>query len=238
MELTYISPAGERFDLMRGAVRIEHDTLAGFVGTIEDTPIVFPGVAGQWVDMRDQRVGAMEGGFTAIVIDPDKWGEFRAAWSHRLYGQLILESGGLQWHLAVRLSAPLAAPTFRPTAGARIPVALVADRGVWESTGTGTGTVEITNFGDITVWPSIVWSGSGQRITLPSGATIALPTVTGEHTVSLDRTHGGIVTRAGQLTGISVDLVSEGVPAGQTRTYKASAGARLEWGIGVLDPWR
>ena len=87
----------------------------------------------------------------------------------------------------------------------------------------GTGTVTVTNSGDVTVFPKIVATAGG-KVTCPSGASFSLPT--GSSTV--DMSPEGLM-----LEG----AFPEGVEPGKSGTWVVPAGARLEWVLQVADPW-
>ncbi len=87
----------------------------------------------------------------------------------------------------------------------------------------GTGTVTVTNSGDVAVFPKIVATAGG-KVTCPSGASFSLPA--GASTV--DMSPEGLM-----LEG----AFPEGVEPGQSGTWVLPAGARLEWVLQVADPW-
>lgn len=91
---------------------------------------------------------------------------------------------------------------------------------------TGTGTVTVTNHGDVPVWPKIRYEGAGGVVTNPSGAKFTLPRVAEETIIDLDPS----VLR---LEG----AFPENVPPGGTGVWVLPAGAQLEWTLGVADPW-
>lgn len=236
--LEYVSPGGVSFDLFdRGRVRVEADTIGGLVGQFEDTGVQVVGESGHSVFFGDRVVAPLEGSFTVVVRDPSAWREFYRAWSTRVQGSLILGFGGHRLLLRCRLAVPLPFPASVPRRGARVEVSVIGDSGVWVESFTGTGLVTVTNFGDIPVWPEIVWSGSGGSVVLPSGAGFMLPAVDGESVLPLRRSNSGRVWQGGELTGVRVDCFCESVPVGESRDFRVPAGARLSWDVGVLNPW-
>ena len=124
-------------------------------------------------------------------------------------------------------------------------IPLAIDAGYWE---TGpfrkSGNVTVTNSGQVYIWPEIVWEGAGGKVTLPSKAEFTLPAVENIRRLHLDpqRSHqvlNGLGVRDDELwRKIRGQIISEGVPPGQSRQYALPSGAFLEWRIGVLDPWR
>lgn len=238
MELRYVAPGGAEYRLLAGSDGgpfIAAESLTGLVGVFEDTPVSVVGVPGGRVDFRDRVVKPMEGGFQLVVFTREQWAKARRDFSTRQLGLLVL-IGERRFELPVRLSAPLPAPSTVPSAGTALDVALIADGGVWLSTGKGTGAVTVTNWGDVPVWPTIVFSGVG-KVTLPSGTTIPLPSVTGEHVLDLSRGRAGTAVNVVSGSLVPVDAVAEMVPVGATRTFRTEGPVRLEWKIGVFDPW-
>lgn len=237
--LKYVSPTGMEYEFLRGSDGgpfVEFDTLTGFVGVFEDTPVQSVGVPGAVVDFRDRVVQQMEGAFTLVVFDRGQWEQVRRDFSTREYGTLVLDNDG-RFELPVRLAESLPAPGHVPAAGSRIEVSMVADTGVWLSRASATNSVSVTNWGDVPVWPEIVWKGSNQSVVLPSGVGFPLPYVSGEYRLPLDRRASGKATSESTGEVVKTDAVGEMVPVGATRQYTVTSGARVEWSVGVLDPW-
>lgn len=237
--LKYVSPTGHEYEFLDGSDGepfVEMDTLSGFVGVFEDTPVQSVGVPGAVVDFRDRVVQQMTGAFTLVVFSRGQWEQARRDFSTREYGTLILDNDGL-FELPVRLSESLPTPGHVPSVGSRIEVSMISDAGVWESVVSGFGTVEVTNWGEVPIWPTVVWSGAGGDVVLPSGVGFRLPQVSAEHRLSLDRRASGKAVNS--LTGakVNTDAVGEMVPVGQSRSYTLPSGVKLEWRVGVFDPW-
>ena len=94
--LKYVSPTGAEYEFLDGSDGgpfVEIDTLAGFVGIFEDTPVQSVGVPGAVVDFRDRVVQQMTGSFTLVVYSREQWEKVRRDFSTREYGTLILDSG-------------------------------------------------------------------------------------------------------------------------------------------------
>ena len=242
--LVYVSPAGQQFGLIGTGrateVYAEADTLDGLVGTFEDTQLQLAGVPGARIDFRDRVIPPLEGSFTVVARSVQAWREFRRAWSTRTPGTLELfvdDRQAIPATLQVRLSAPLPFPATVPRTGARIPVGIIADGGLWnQPEQTGHGTVTITNTGDVTLWPAITAGPTGGTVTLPSGAGFTLQP---GNTVDFA---GGTVTMRASAADTTPPpappgAVAEGVPPGQARTYTAAADATITWSMKVLDPW-
>ena len=237
--LKYVSPGGHEYEFLDGSDGgpfVEMDTLSGFVGIFEDTPVQSVGVPGAVVDFRDRVVHQLEGAFTLVVFSRGQWEQVRRDFSTREYGTLILDSGR-RFELPVRLAESLPAPGHVPASGSRIEVSMVADTGVWLSRASGKGAVTVTNYGDVPVWPEIVWKGSKQSVVLPSGVRFSLPSVSGEYRLPLDRRASGKATSEATGTMVKTDAVGEMVPVGAPRQYTVTSGVRVEWSVGVLDPW-
>ena len=237
--LKYVSPTGNEYEFLRGSDGgpfVEFDTLTGFVGVFEDTPVQSVGVPGAVVDFRDRVVQQMTGAFTLVVFSRGQWEQVRRDFSTREYGTLVLDNDGL-FELPVRLAESLPTPGHVPAVGSRLEVSMIADTGVWGSVASDSGTVEVTNWGDVPLWPEIVWNGAGGDVVLPSGVGFRIPRVSTEHRLSLDRRASGKAINS--LTGakVTTDAVGEMVPVGQTRSYTVPGGAKLEWRVGVFDPW-
>lgn len=247
-ELVYTSPDGDVFDLLDGSSGgpfVEVDTLSGFVGEFEDTVVSSPGVPGGRVDFRDRVVAPMTGSFTLVVPSRESWGGVREAFSTCRYGTLRLVSGGRVCETPVRLSVALPSPGVRPGVGSRVQVELVSDGdggGVWGVREVSRENVAtVTNWGDVPVWPVVVWEGRGGRVVLPSGVGFTLPAVVGRHELPLARTNAGRVFGPGgevdRALSRQVGAVSEMVPVGESREYTVPDGAVLVWTVGVFDPW-
>ena len=237
--LKYVSPTGHEYEFLDGSDGepfVEMDTLSGFVGVFEDTPVQSVGVPGAVVDFRDRVVQQMTGAFTLVVFSRGQWEQARRDFSTREYGTLILDNDGL-FELPVRLSESLPTPGHVPAVGSRIEVSMIADTGVWLSRASSTGIVNVTNWGDVPVWPEIVWKGNNQSVVLPSGVGFPLPYVMGTHRLPLDRRASGRAVGEESSSVVKTDAVGEMVPVGATRQYTVTSNARVEWSVGVLDPW-
>lgn len=246
-ELSYVSPDGRHhFEMFYGedGPFIVLDSLSGLVGEFQDTPIQTVGVPGARVDFRDRVVAPMTGSFTLVVLSVEQWLSVRQAFSTTKYGRLELRSEGRIYSCPVRLSASLPAPQAAPKHGSTVEVSLVSDGdrgGVWSrSYQSDKKSVTVTNLGDVPVWPTVEWEGSGGAVTLPSGATLELPAVDRPHFLPLARNKAGKVTSdrgfEPEVTK-KIGAVGEQVPVGEERTFSLPGGAKLHWREGVLDPW-
>lgn len=222
-------------------VFIEMDSVDGFVGQFEDSGVQSVGVPGQSVDFRDRVVQPMVGGFTLVVKSVEAYGEARRLFSTREVGVLSVV-GEQRVDLPVRLAESLPAPASLPDVGARVAVRLVNDAGVGLVSMAQSGpSVTVTNWGDVPVSTEIDWDGVSGPVTLPSGASFALPYVSERHTLRLDRRHAGEVydTEGRYVPGLTeqIGAVAELVPVGGEHTYRIPGAAVLRWSVGVLDPW-
>lgn len=223
-------------------VFIEAGTLEGFVGQWEDSGVQAIGVPGQVVNIRDRVTQPMEGGFTLVVWDPEIWPKVREAFSSRYEGQLVLKGPVRELYLPVRLAESLPSPDTHPERGSRIEVRLIADGGVWLDPVADPGPrVVVSNAGDVPVWLRIDWEGAGGQVTMPSGAQVVLPRVTGVHTLMLDRRHAGeVYLPDGSYSNTlsrQIGAVAEMVPVGGEAEVVIPAGAQVSYSQGVYDPW-
>lgn len=90
------------------------------------------------------------------------------------------------------------------------------------------GEVEIYNPGDVPIWVSLRYSGRGGLVTAPSGAKFTLPPAGGdsEQVVSMD-------PRDLRLDG----AFPENIPPGESGTWVVPTGVKVQWRVGVADPW-
>ena len=246
MRLRYVSPDGfELFEGLSGRTSgpfIEQGTLTGFVGVFEDTDVQVPGVPGAFVDGRDRVVQPLTGSFAVVVHSLDEWQKVRRGFSTSRVGELVLTHGTREYRLPVRLAEVPQSPGDVPRSGSRVEVQLRGDGGVWlETRSATTASVTLRNDGDVPVSPTVVWSGAGGVVTLPSGARFTLPAVTGEHRLSLAPENSGrVLTPAGKhnpALSDQVGAVGERVPVRASRRFAVPEGARLEWELGRFDPW-
>lgn len=184
-----------------------------------------------------------DGGKSAAEV----WVKLRQDFTWRApFGTLVVESPLGLASAVVRLHGELPPPETDELAAEvkQLRIPLSNDSGVWWlETQQSVGTVTVSNFGDVTIWPEIVWDGAGGVVKLPSGATFNLPAVRGEHLISLHPQRTRCVLDAQgqfadalhkQLQGV---ILPEGVPVGVTGVFTVPHGAKLQWKVGVLDPW-
>lgn len=254
-DVTWLSPQGQEWNLTEagGAAGIMAGGITGLVGSVEDEASQLVGVPGQ-VLMR-QRVRPMEGNLKVLLRD-DKgmerlYGEFRHAFHHAQYGTLSVSG----WHSSkfstqLRLNGRISEPEVQP--GLQdyhtVEVPLISDSGVWWSepqTAGGTN-VEINNFGDVDIWPELVWKMASGWVKLPSGLKIDVPYSSTTRRLLMNPGDAFTVVREDGTTDLNYSrsvrkqgIWPECVRPGQTATFSAS-GSRVElvWRIGVLDPWK
>ncbi|HAT1360258.1 MULTISPECIES: hypothetical protein [Corynebacterium] len=245
-ELDLVSPEGTTFNLIAdgapGPIAVEAGTIESLVGTFEDNPKQAVGIPGQIINFEDRVVSPLTGSIGFVIEDPESWHKFRRAWSTWEYSWLVLSIGGAKFRLAARLQAAFAFPSSIPKRGDRVVVDMISDSpGAWTVPVASEGSVTVTNYGDVPVWPEIVWDGPGGEVILPSGATFTLPAVDELHRLPLARSNSGRIFNAADEydrdMSRKVGAVGEMVPRGKERVYTIPDGARLEWEIGVFDPF-
>lgn len=246
-QLELITPRGEKINLINdgdpGPIAVEAGTIEGLTGVFEDSPVETVGASGQSVDFRDRKIKPITGVLGVVVQDPEYWHSFRKAFSVWEYSMLILSLPNARYRLPVRLESSFAFPASIPKRGDRVTVPVISDEpGAWLLSVDGQDTVTVTNYGDIPVWPKIVWEGAGGQVVLPSGAHFTLPEVDELHELSLSRQNSGFVRdKSGAVDRAltkQVGAVGECVPRGKERTYQLPDGVRLLWDVGLLDPFR
>ncbi len=252
-KIRYYSPEGHEWVLIgdEWLAGIKSGGIDGLVGDGDDVTIARVGDVGQSLDSFQPK--PMTGTLTVFVRGDDAadvdavWAGFRSGFSRTQQGTLVVESPSQVLSAGVRLSGPIPAPDEDPTSGGLVrdvQVPLVADRcGWWTDWQSATGTVTVTNWGDLRVWPQIRWNGSPGTVTLPSGAKLSLPRAAEQRVVSLSMSQAGFVTDKDGASDFKLrqqmrGAYPEGIPAGEKRTYQVPQGATFEWQIGVLDPWR
>ena len=253
-EIDYIDPDGREWELhakgRRHGVMVVDEGVEGFVGKAEDSVIESVGEPGQVLDAVN--VGALEGSLKCVMVPQgesidDLFARWRSSWSRRRSGVLRLKNPRMgTLSAAVRLAEPMGAPEIDPS-GKRpvmVEISVVCDRGVWQTGEVrGSNIVTVTNFGDVALWPSVEWLGAGGQVTLPSGATFSLPSVTGKRIMHLNPAESLVVKDLAGKTDrtlwqqLAPVAWAEPVLPDQTAQFKVPAGAELVWRVGVLDPF-
>ncbi|WP_313546404.1 hypothetical protein [Corynebacterium sp.] len=157
------------------------------------------------------------------------------------------KDGGV-WRVATaRLIEPLPSPDVVPENADTMEIdnAFAVPDGAWweEPSRSGTGTVDVSNAGEVPARIRIRWSGAGGVVTLPSNAVFTLPAVSGERILHLsDDESNAVELPTGELDhatwlALSESVMPEAVPPGTTARFRLPAGASLEWDIGFLHPW-
>lgn len=252
--ITFIPATGERLVLLQPGgsdTDISYGGISGMVGEFDVSTKNAVGMPGQVVTTRNLKpmkgtleiLGDTRGGRTIEEIES----QIRQAFTQDEEGVLVLERDSRP-RLRCRARADGAIPPPREVLedaqDTELKVSLIADIGAWyRDRVSQSGTVTITNTGDIFLWPTIAWESAG-TLTLPSGLVYSLPAVSGLHRLSLDpftshevlRPDGTVNEAATALT--EVMWLGEGVPKGQTRTYKTTGGVRVEHALIIRDPWK
>nr|DAV90253.1 MAG TPA: tail protein [Caudoviricetes sp.] len=249
--MTYVSPDGASFALTGGQIEVAEGGVDKLTGSVKERAYVAVGMPGQLLESHV--IEPIRGALT-LVIDstPTKPAEvlafeLRRAFSHYRLGQLAVATPRGVARLRCRLDGTITDPAevYSRSSGLELRIPLVADEGVWKVgpyTGTGTGKINVSNFGDTTTYLEITWQGNGGSITLPSGATLTLPTTSDRRHLLLNPTDScAIIDDASGVDHAlwqQIPYLPEGVPAGGQRTYQLPAGATATWYVSALDPWR
>lgn len=242
LDVTLITPFGDKWRLT-GTDR-ESEVLAPY-GMLEElkanasrSDIAVPGGAGVLPGARrfgpiqaelEFYLKAREGRDLEDVYRRLRQGWAAANWDNPCV--LIIESDNplspLTFELVVDGALPGVPVDMRRRSAEVLSVPVVCADGVAKSSVmTGTGTVTVTNHGDVSVWPKIRYQGAGGVVTNPSGAKFTLPRAAEETIIDLN-------PRVLRLDG----AFPENVPPGGTGVWGLPAGAHLEWTLGVADPW-
>lgn len=235
------------------AAGIKSGGVDGLVGSTADVTAAPLSGLGQVV--LSQRVEPIQGAVTFHCRESGKRdagqvaADLRAAFSPIVGREnlLVVESPLGDAEARVRLSGPIADPVQDPSWDEMVlnlTAPVVADGGLWWlPEQSDTGTVTVTNRGDVPTWLKIRWTGPGGVVTLPSKARFQLPTVSAPRTLFLTRQHSLVVRddRGNIDEALWKKLRSalpEMVMPGKTGRFVLPAGATATWREGVLDPWR
>ncbi|CAB0998278.1 hypothetical protein FRC0497_01453 [Corynebacterium diphtheriae] len=252
-DIRYYGPSGREWRMSSHDwnAGLKAGGFSGLVGQLSVSAVRSIGESGQRVESYQvppadgylDVFARADGGLTAT----DAWVALRQDFKRRApFGTLVVGSPLGLASARVRLSGELPPPDVDDVMAAEKPlrVPLSNDDGVWWLEAQSfPDTVTVTNFGDVTVWPEIVWNGAGGVVKLPSGASFNLPAVKNKHLISLHpkRTRKVLDAAGGfdddvykQLRGV---ILPEGVATGGSGVFTVPTGAELRWKVGVLDPW-
>lgn len=224
-------------------VRLSRGGLEGLLGESPVAGLRLPGRPGVLPVVRPG--GAPEpivGSVGLVACSVDDW--------RRLFGRVsrggfdvVVEFGGVRCVLPCRLVGSPSWPERDCDCWVELVLRVVAEGGVWRQVVPPTsGSVTVTNTGDVAVYPTVVWRGAGGQVVMPSGNTITLPRVSAERRVDFDPVESLLVT---DVDGLTDDVVwkqvrasgfPEGVPPGGEGTYRLPEGATLSYALGWLDP--
>ena len=256
-QMWYVSPNGVQIDLVKPgdwSRRVAYAGVSGLVG--KKTASVSTAV-----DMPGQRVTGfrtteMTGVLTLHIAEgeegsvDDLYSELVREFDAELSGTLFIQRDSVgTMSTPVRLNGEIPWPdswlgTGDETLSVDIP--LISDAGVWESMVVSqSGVVTVTNPGDVFVYPSVTWSNN-VTVTVPSGVAVPLPAPADGalRRLSLDPYSSHEVLRQDgtvdeELSAVTAGLLlGEGVPRRETRRYVTSGGARIEYALMYLNPWR
>lgn len=242
LNVVLTTPLGDEWRLtgtpQNSEVLSPYESLVELKANVSRSDMPVPGGAGVLPGQR--RFGAIQTELGFLLCAPD--GEdledvhrrFRRGWSSATRERpcvIQIESdhplSPLVFELVVDGVLPGSSVDMRRRSSESMSVPVVCFEGLAQSgVTTGTGVVTVTNKGDVPVCPKIRYSGAGGPVVGPSGARFTLPASSSETVVDLDP----MVLR---LEG----AFSESVPPGESGTWTLPKGARLEWRMGVADPW-
>lgn len=176
---------------------------------------------------------------------------FADAWSPWRDGRLFVhDSRGSEWTAPVRLAESWPVTDRSPVTPGLYRLEL--DLPVWSQEGCWTGreqvmsgaSVTVVNRGAFPLYPRVRWSGSGQSVTLPSGVTVPLPSVSVPHFITTDAGDGFRVTDAAGAEATSVWSAMRGrsvagrVDPGESTTWRMTSGVSLYVTELTDNPWR
>lgn len=255
--VSVLSDSGQEWRLTddpQARVAIKAGGMSGMVAKSSETAVSVTGRPGS--RPVASRVDTLAPSWDLVFIDRDGHGlgedvaEWLAAWRE---GVTVLVDSSLG-RLSTRGRVPPdmdVAPEFNPFASRvqwgklEMPWPWMADRPVWEKVESGTGRVEIINWGDVPAIPTVSWSGEGESITV-GGTTIELPAVPVPARMVLDHARNCVVT---DESGVRLDAASAWsrtraldlsmvVQPRRTEVISVSDGVDVVWTVGVKSPWR
>lgn len=254
IDITYTSPQGQAFQIgnhLHQGVFIKEAGISGLVGAFEETSFSTVGTPGHTVTGLNVKPISAQ-----IELHITEWGgdsveeiftRWRNAWSVHSSGTMTILSSIGPLSTPVKLAAPMPdlESDLRDATGYGLRMSVTGNTGIWSTHTVGAeGTVTVTNPGDVTVWPKITWSGQGGQVTLPSKATFELPATVDQKTLWLNNAEACLVTSANgdvdtdMWKQLRETVMPEGIPPAASAEFTLSQGARLEWNLGFLDPWR
>lgn len=213
---------------------------------------------GGFPELVASRGGEVMSGQLLVVVDGPSVGrsnaevlaEFRQDFDDELYGTLVARSDDFLGELSARVrlapDSSIPFPEVQPDERGfvQFSVPVESDRARWVCEESYGGPVcEVENYGVGPCFPRVVWSGSGGRLVMPSGASLVLPAVSEPRVIDFDPRRSGYVTDLEgredrelwvQLRG----FYFEGVPRRARRRFVIPDGARLIAPVAVREPWR
>lgn len=249
IRVTYRGVSGREWPLtdstLEPVVLLAAGGLKELAGRFTVDSLKTPGVAGE-LDLG-MSVEPITGSLP-VIVRADVREDFISDWAVGVgaaAGVLVVEGGRISpLELPVRLAAVPAPPDVQGVDYFELDLSIRASGGVWLRHHQGVNNVTVTNYGDVMVWPEIVWSGRGGGVVLPSGARFTLPAVSGERRVSLNPYESlTVVLDDGRVDrdvtrAVRAAAFSEGVAPHSRADYALPNGAVLHWAVGFLDPWK
>lgn len=173
---------------------------------------------------------------------------FNKAFSTTRPGKLVITPPhSIAWEIDAVLDEPIKTPEKNPDTQSHIQatIPLLSHNGVWHQREPDiyTSGQPIKNNGDLDLYPTIEWSGSGQWFRIAS-TNERLPNVSRTHKLSLDPATGWAVTDSNgnqaihhwrEFRGKAFPFV---IAPGQEKTITASSGVRIISRQRVESPWR
>lgn len=198
----------------------------------------------------------MSGEMRVVVAGPnvgrgngEVMADFRQDFDDDVYGTLVARSDDFLGELSARvrlspegfISQPEAQPDERGYVQLSVPLESDRDRWVCEDSYGGMVCV-VENYGVGPLYPRVVWT-SGGSVVMPSGASLALPTVSEPRVIDFHPRRSGYVTdvEGNEDRDLWVRLRGfyfEGVPRRARRRFVIPSGATLVAPVPMREPWR
>lgn len=231
-------------------------SVGGLVSSVSRTLVGRPNAVG--VDSQGYVIDSMSGSLTVVVTAdklahktlPEVWRQWLNSWSTQHPGKLVVNVLGETWSVGAVAEKNVTAPDRSPYSPLSQHVVSSVDvltlDGIWsgETRSYSGATVQVGNAGTVDLHPVVVWSGSGQSVTLPDSRVIALPTVTGKHRMTLNPGDGFKVWGPDGEDAVNVWAAFRGrdvrapIAPGQYRQFGLTSGVAIEATPLHENPWR
>lgn len=236
---------------------VELAGVSGLVAQIEKTEVASS--TGVGVEETGELVPKMTGTLSLKIFPDETAGmvlgevhrQIKRSFSTRRFGTLrVSDSEMTEWSARARVQSGWDPPSLSPWSllldSVDLAVPLEVLDGAWvgeQEEHSGTNLI-ITNHGDLDLYPLVAWAGSGRTVTIPSGQTIALPTVDTTRHLSTDPGTGYVITDP--VTGLRDTTAwasMRGQPVmgrtrtGESTTWSTSTGVTLLTRDRIENPW-